>query len=247
MVALTLIAAGFLSLMSVILTFVVVKNWRIIRLIGQARKNRMPLMQLHTPTVAKFCVPNKAVHNWYHISDSEVVIATPHSVKASDIGVSVATGDYYCSVLMPPEILELFEKNMEEGKTVKDFQTFLEEIADDEGRFEEISLGEDKSYKIGDKTVEFKFFKSVDPAKGKDFVNIGLNPAYLNLQRKSGELTDRLAALKPRNWENLVMPIMMLLIVLLAIWMMTKNGGGTEALSTMTAVTESIMPSTISP
>ena len=194
-----------------------------------AKKRKMPIFILQTPSSAVIRVPVKQVHNWFHLSDTEVAIATPHSIKASSIG-PIAVGDYYCSLTAPPDVIIAFEKQMNEGKTIEDFQKWMYSIADDKVKKKyEPAINPNK--KLKEKTkglVEFKFYKLIDYATIKDFVNIGLNPTLLNLQRKSGELTERLKAMEGRNWMNIVMPIVILLIVFAVIYILVTGHGGSQ-------------------
>jgi len=229
---------GFLAFKNVIVPYLL------------ARKRKMPIFILQTPSSAVIKVPIKQVHNWFHLSDTEVAIATPHSIKGSPIG-QIAVGDYYCSLTAPPDVLIAFEKQMSEDKTIEDFQKWIYDIADDKiKRKGEFVINPDTNKKIKEKTkglVEFKFYKLIDYATIKDFVNIGLNPTLLNLQRKSGELTERLKAMEGRNWMNIVMPIVILLIVAAVIYMLISGHGGQQVAQVVASATGGGKPPVIKP
>ncbi len=188
-----------------------------------AKKRKMPMLILQTPTSAVVRVPYKKVHNLFHVSDTEVVVVTPYSLKSSNFGVPIGIGDYYCSIVAPEDVIQLFEKEMSEGVTIEEFNDKIYKIADDiiKTRGEPVA---NQKYK------KFIVYKTIDYAKIKDFINIGLNPTLLNLQRKSGELTERLNAMKERNWMNIVIPIVILLIVAAVIWMLVTGGGGAQTM-----------------
>jgi hypothetical protein len=196
-----------------------------------AKMRGMPILFMQSPTSVFIRVPKKQIHNFYHLNDYEVVVATPHSIKGSVLGVPIGVGDMYSSLVAPEDVIQKFEKDMDAGVKVEKFVESLYKIADGKVDKTEEPIANNTTWfgkqKKGTKDKRIIIYKMIDYSKIKDFIDIGLNPAHLNLQRKSGELTALLKSLKPTDYMKVVMPIVILLVILLAIWMMVGDSGGT--------------------